>query len=174
MHRLLRLLLGQPIDRRFLDAICAIRWFERCGYPAEFDVPLVVQPVWSWDEAMNACADEEREQTTLVARNAMTSFLHAHYRGRHQRWNEVTKHAKDLCVEPLKRSVWNPFAEARSLARTFVDSTSWNVLAAIMEHEYRECAGLPIFFSHLLEVYRAGHFPCGWVGTWPAGKLLYY
>ena len=111
----------------------------------------------------------------LEARNAMTRFLHAHYRRRRdQQWNEITKLAKDLCVLPLARDVWKPFAEARSLGKSVVDSTSWNVLAAIMEHEYRDCAGLPVFFSHLLEVYRSGHFPCGWVGTWPAGKLLYY
>ena len=48
----------------------------------------------------------------------------------------------------------------------------WLERAAIMEHEYRDCAGRPEYFLHLLRVYRAGHFPCGWAGEWPAGQLL--
>lgn len=157
-----------------MDTIRAIRWFERCGQPAELDIPLVVQPVSSWREAMTACADEERLGATSDAQNATTAFLHANYARRYQRWNEIAEDAKKFCILPLQDDVWKPFAKARSLDPSFVDSTSWNVLAAIMEHAYRECVGLPVFFTHLLEVYRCGHFPCGWVGTWPAGKLLYY
>lgn len=174
MSHLLRFLRGQSIDRTYLDAIRAIAWFDRCGDPAEFDIPLVVQPVNSWQEAMTACDEEDRRETMLEARNAMTGFLSVHYRRSDRRWNKIAELAHDLCVLPLEREVWTPFAETRSLGNRFVSSTAWNVMAAIMEHEYRDCAGLPVFFSHLLEVYRSGHFPCGWVGSWPAGKLLYY
>jgi hypothetical protein len=30
------------------------------------------------------------------------------------------------------------------------------------------------FFLELLTIYQAGHFPCGWQGEWPKGKLLLY
>ncbi len=35
--------------------------------------------------------------------------------------------------------------------------------------EYR--IGSPGFFMRLLEVYRKGHWPCGWIGEFPDGKL---
>jgi hypothetical protein len=30
------------------------------------------------------------------------------------------------------------------------------------------------YFLELFEVYEAGHFPCGWKGEWPAGKLVVF
>jgi hypothetical protein len=47
---------------------------------------------------------------------------------------------------------------------------------AAMEISYRSMfRKAPLFFEALLEVYEAGHVPCGWDGDpdrWPEGKLL--
>ena len=75
-------------------------------------------------------------------------------------------------VTPLAERVWRPFAERHGFGKVFVDCVSWNVLGAVMEHEYRRFQERPEFSLHLLRVYRAGHFPCGWSGEWPAGQLL--
>ena len=68
--------------------------------------------------------------------------------------------------------IWRPFAERQGLGKAFTDAVSWDVLAAVMEHAYRDCSGRPTLFLQLLQVYRAGHFPCGWSGDWPDGMLL--
>lgn len=48
-------------------------------------------------------------------------------------------------------------------------------LAALEITYRRKFPKAPIFFGRLLEVYEAGHLPCGWVGDlddWPNGELL--
>ncbi|WP_233585033.1 hypothetical protein, partial [Aquabacterium soli] len=175
MHQLFRLWKKRPpIDESFIEAIGVIRWFDKCGHTAGFDIPIAAEPVHSWNEAMAACESQEGRDAMLEARNQLTSFLCAKYPKEDQRWNEVTDEAKRRCVTPLSTQVWQPFAQKRGYSNDLVHSTQWNVLAAIMEHEYEYCIGRPAFFLYLLEVYRSGHFPCGWVGSWPSGKLLYY
>jgi hypothetical protein len=43
-----------------------------------------------------------------------------------------------------------------------------------MENAYLGSGHSCFFFLELLTVYEAGHFPCGWVGDWPRGKLVVY
>ncbi|HKD26343.1 MAG TPA: hypothetical protein VKC66_10620 [Xanthobacteraceae bacterium] len=55
-----------------------------------------------------------------------------------------------------------------------MDSTTWDVLGALMENSYLSSRHQAYFFLELLWVYEAGHFPCGWLGDWPDGKLVVY
>jgi hypothetical protein len=162
------------IDSEFLDSIHAIDWFSNCGSTTDIDLPLPCQQVNSWQEAMQVCDSQSSSDAMLSARNDLTAYLSQNYAKQFQRWNELTDKAKEECVELLVQRVWTPFSMSHSLGKSFVTATSWNVLAAIMEREYRDCKGTPAFFLHVLEIYRCGHFPCGWIGTWPSGKLLYY
>jgi hypothetical protein len=47
---------------------------------------------------------------------------------------------------------------------------------AAMEVSYRrKFRKAPAFFERLLDIYEAGHLPCGWEGDldhWPEGSLL--
>jgi hypothetical protein len=43
-----------------------------------------------------------------------------------------------------------------------------------MENSYLQSGHSAFFFLELLTVYESGHFPCGWQGEWPQGKLLVY
>jgi hypothetical protein len=54
------------------------------------------------------------------------------------------------------------------------DHVQWDILAALMEHAYLGSGHRCFFFLELLSVYEAGHFPCGWIGPWPQGKLVVY
>jgi hypothetical protein len=172
--RKLRRLAGLPaVDLHFLASIDSVPWFSRCGAATDFDIPVLAQSVGSWDEAMEACKSEESAEAFHEARNALSSYLHVHHNRRFQSWNEIVVEAKQRCIGPLERSVWQPFARERSLDEIFVHRVRWNVLGAVIEHEYQDCQGAPVFAMHLLNVFRHGHFPCGWLGAWPTGNLLY-
>jgi hypothetical protein len=162
------------VDRAFLRDLSSISWFASCGQPAILGLSFVAQPVYSWQEAVAACQSEESRSANLEPRNELSSFLHAKYPRRFQHWNELTDEIKRTYITPLVSQVWQPFAGARGLPASFVDCVAWQVLAGAMENEYRQCEGLPIHFSHLLHIYRQGHFPCGWIGRWPEGKLLVF
>jgi hypothetical protein len=122
---------------------------------------------------MAACDLQESKNAFHEASNALSSYLHANYNNRYQCWNAIVDETKMRCIAPLTQFIWQPFARAKSLDDAFIHSVSWNVLGAVVEHEYRDCRGIPVFSTCLLEVFRHGHFPCGWVDSWPRGKLLY-
>jgi hypothetical protein len=148
----------------------AVDWFAACGQSLVVSVPFPIQVVGSWAEAIESCSDQSWEDTTLEAHNRLTEFLER--REVYPYWNTIRDTAKERVLEPLMDRVWRPFAERLGYGKVLVDCVSRDVLAAIMEYEYRGCLDRPVFFLHLLRVYRAGHFPCGWSGKWPMGLLL--
>ena len=115
-------------------------------------LPFPAVPVRSWGEAIAHCTDQSWEDATLEAQNRLTEFLHKHHRDDYQHWNVIVAAAKTRIVTPLVERVWRPFADRHSLGKVLVDCMSWDVLAAIMEHEYRRFSGRPEFSLHLLRV----------------------
>ena len=166
--------LPKPIrlDLAFLEAVRGVRWFERCGHECRVAVPFEIVRVADWDVAQATCANGCWENVQLEAQNALTVFLNNNYRARYQQWNDIVVAAKSACLSSLTDVVWQPFCERNRLAETVVQSVQWDILGAIMEREYDDCPGRPTFALHLFNLYRAGHFPCGWRGEWPAGQLL--
>jgi hypothetical protein len=157
-----------------IDKLCqelnGVDWFSQCGKAIEFETSFQVLPVRDWGEAIERCSDQSWEDTTLEAQNRLTEFLHKHHKAAYQHWNTIAIDAKARIISPLLDRVWRPFAENHGFAKLFLDCVSWDVLGAIMEHAFGDCAGRPQFSLELLQIYRAGHFPCGW-SEWPAGKL---
>lgn len=160
------------MDKSFVRELHNIAWFSACGQPFAVPLPFSAEQVSSWEQAITLCSSQAWEDVTLDARNRLTEFLHSRHRDEYQRWNGIAVSAKELVISSLCDTSWRPFAESRSFPKSFLDSASWDVLGAVMEHEYRNCKGRPDFFLQLLQVYRAGHFPCGWSGRWPGGRLL--
>lgn len=147
-------------------------WLTRCGQPFDLSLPFPTAMVSGWSEAIQRCSDPSWEDICLEARNRLTEYLCTRHPDAYHQWNAITQSAKERVVSSLADRAWSPLAERLGLSKTLVDCISWDVLGAIMEHEYRELSGRPRFFLDLLQVYRAGHFPCGWVGDWPGGTLL--
>lgn len=57
---------------------------------------------------------------------------------------------------------------------TMTESLKWDLMNFLLEDAYSSLLQEPFFFDGLISVYEAGHMPCGWSGTWPAGKLVIY
>ena len=68
------------------DRIRAIPWFQHVGSPCEFRLPFTFRTVSSWDAAKEQYRCAEWEDTTLDARNELTSFLCAHHQNSYQLW----------------------------------------------------------------------------------------
>jgi hypothetical protein len=159
------------LDHKFIESIRSIEWFASCGDDLQSELPIEIYRVMSWAEAKRLNDDENWHDAMLEAQNILTVHLHSNNRERYRAWNEIATEAKRVCVMPLTKEVWMPFAATRGMSPALEQSTQWNVLGAIMEHEYRDIPGCPDFFTHLLSLFRAGHLPCGWVGEFPTGKL---
>jgi hypothetical protein len=159
-------------DPALAERLKNISWFSHCGKQNESSAPFAVEWCPSWEAAQTSCASPEWENLTLDARNGLTAFLHEHANREYQHWNEIAKRARDDVIKPLETGAWVPYINANHLDIKVLHCLQWDVLAALMESAYRQVRKkVPDFFSRLIVVYESGHFPCGWSGDWPEGKL---
>ena len=60
-----------------------------------------------------------------------------------------------------------------NLPKVFEDTVQWDILGVCMEAEYADIFQ-PGFYASQAYWYINGHFPCGWEGKFPNGKLIVY
>jgi hypothetical protein len=149
-------------------------WFSHCGEPLTCDLSMPVERVRGWPEAMASCKDGVWENVELEGQNQLTLWLCRHDHQNYQRWNELVRSFKAAVINPLTEERWEPYRQRHSLDCAVIHSVQWDVLGALMEHANLGSDHRCFFFLELLSVYEAGHFPCGWVGEWPQGKLVVY
>jgi hypothetical protein len=154
--------------------IKTIRWFSKCGESLALDLTMETDRVRSWTTAMQACQSATWENVELEAQNQLTMWLHRNDPEHYEAWNDIVDVHKTEVITPLVREKLAPFQFERGLDSVFVNAISWDVLGALMENSYLSSRHRAYFFLELLWVYEAGHFPCGWLGDWPDGKLVVY
>lgn len=76
-------------------------------------------------------------------------------------------------VQSLVREKTKRVVEENELPKIFLDTIDWDILHVCMEAEYADVYP-PGFFASQAYWYVKGHFPCGWVGEFPDGKLVVY
>lgn len=157
-----------------LERLRAIDWFAHCGQPLSIALSMPFISVSSWREAMLHCMDDYWEGVTLEASNQLTQWLHHYDRENYQQWNLLVDGFKMTAIDPLASENWEPVRANEGLGIEFIHSVKWDVLGALMENAYLQSGHRCFFFLELLLVYEAGHFPCGWTGKWPKGKLVIY
>lgn len=152
----------------------AINWFTHCGEPGQFDLTMEVEPLAGWTEVMKSCSSESWEHVQLEAQNQLATWLHQNAREQDRTWNEVVARHKTAVIEPLSREKWVPFQRANSLDARLVHCVEWDILGVLMTNSFLDTGHRCFFDLELLTVYEAGHFPCGWRGNWPDGRLLVF
>lgn len=162
------------LNPEMIARLRAIDWFVSCGKPLDLRLSMDVTYVHTWKEASRYFHNHNWEDTTLEAQNAITEFLFIHYRNDlNDKWNNIAAAGRNFIqteIEPKLRIVQERF----SLDQEFLATIRWDILGAILEDAYLY-RNIPIRFSlELLKVYEVGHFPCGWEGEWPHGKLLIF
>ncbi len=165
--------MNMTISPELLDRIRNINWFSNCGNTVSTASDFKITYVKSWREAKTYYSDQNWENTTLDARNELTSFLSQNYQSDYQEWNNYTSKLRTSILPNLITKI-DSFKKDYSLGDAFIHSVTWDILNAIMEDVYGEVADRPTFFLKLLEIYEAGNFPCGWIGKWPEGSLVVY
>jgi hypothetical protein len=170
---------GFVSKHRFVETDVAARlnsisWFTHCGEGLALELTMETEQAGNWTQAIQSCKAPSWENAQLEAQNQLTVWLHLHDRPSHGRWNEIVVAHKDAIVSPLTDRILVPFQAAHALDIALVHSVQWDVLGALMENSYLRSGHRAFFFLELLTVYEAGHFPCGWQGEWPEGKLLVY
>jgi hypothetical protein len=153
----------------------AIPWFTRCGQPASLSVSMPITKVGTWGAALQAWGEPGREAAQLAAANQLTIWLSRNARDRFNReWNDLMPRHRARTVTPLVEQTLRPYAAAQGLDPAFLSAVEWDLLHALMENSFLDTGHRAFFFLELLTVYEAGHYPCGWNGAWPDGRLVVF
>jgi hypothetical protein len=151
-----------------LQELEAASWFTAVGEPIEG--PVIV--VTSWAEAIRHCGSDEWKWLLLEAANRYRAALAARSRERLDQWNVAATELKTLTV-PLVQRKTREIIQEHQLPKAFEDAVHWDILHACMEAEYADVYP-PGFFASQAYWYVNSHFPCGWQGEFPEGKLIIY
>jgi hypothetical protein len=151
-----------------LAEIEGVKWFSNVGRRDSDRVAFLA----TWQEAVASCASEPWEELTQEAANQYTSRLAERDTERFNKWNEIVKEVKKLTV-PLVLLKTEEVVQANKLPRVFVDTVQWDILHMCMEAEYADVFP-PGFYASQAHWYLRGHFPCGWQGDFPQGRLIVF
>lgn len=152
----------------------AIDWFANVGRPTDFTLTMPVEFLSSWQAAAEHSAKPEWENVELEAQNQLTLWLHQNARDRFRQWNELVQLHKQATINPLVESRIAPLERGLGIPHTLAPSIEWDILGALMENSFLDLNHPALFFLEIFIVYEGGHFPCGWDGDWPDGRLIVY
>ncbi|REK71269.1 hypothetical protein [Paenibacillus paeoniae] len=160
------------IDKELVERISSITWFSNCGNPLGDRIQLEVVYESNWKKAAKRAQSNHWEAVTLEAGNELTEFLSLNYPDLYKQWNHLVREGKEVIELHIVPKI-NEYIKVRELSPALLDHVKWDMVSAIMEHNYM-AQKEPGFFIELLKVYESGNFPCGWKGKWPKGKLIIY
>jgi len=157
-----------PITAATLETLERAVWFSKVGIK-DTKVAIVLS---SWQEAIDHCSAPEWEDLCLEATNQYCERIVERSLDRWRKWNQTVDEIKRF-TEPLVSTKIAAVVEQHKLPRVFQSVVSWDILFVCMEAEYSDVYP-PGFFADQAHWYVRGHFPCGWEGEFPKGKLIIY
>lgn len=131
-----------------------------------------VVPVTSWEDALGCATSESYEQLKLDAANAYRVELNEVAPPQIARWNAVTKAIRDTAF-PVVRARVAALGLDRHLEDKLRIVVEWDVVHLLAQAEFFQYVPNG-FYIGLGYWYTAGHFPCGWQGAHPQGKLIVF
>lgn len=158
----------QPQTLATLRQLDEASWFTNVGVKDSHLVTVVS----SWEEAMQRCASAEWENLCLEAVNQYRERLAEKDIHRLAQWNDLVAAVKQVILPMVERKI-AAVVRVNSLPQVFGDTVQWDMLHVCMEAEYAEVFP-PGFYASQAYWYLKGHFPCGWDGDFPNGKLVVF
>lgn len=151
-----------------LDQIDKVEWFTSVGIVDS----QVVSVVSSWEEAVKNSASVEWENLCLEAVSQYRSRISERAPERLNEWNNIVKELKEVTIPLVRRKIRVVVVE-NELPKSFEDTVQWDILHLAIESEYSDVFP-PGFYASQAYWYSKGHFPCGWDGCFPEGRLVVY
>lgn len=134
-----------------IEELERIPWFQNVGKQLHSQE---VEQLFSWNDAWENLQKD--------------SWINASFHNDVDNMNPIWDIAYDRALEIVSKSIYcHEFEENISVA----DAVAYDVAAAAVELAN---SSINTFFTDLIKWYRLGHFPCGWDGEYPKGKLIVY
>jgi hypothetical protein len=161
-----------PHTNKLIAAVIALQdaeWYAKLGQSSPIDDRAI--RVRSWSEALSVLDDSERYVVggTLVGpwdEMHRCDQLHPEL---HDWWICGRKALSP--VEDVRFPEVPGLSHERAVLLTDYMFDYFNLL--MMEIVYSDVSSC-VYFREQLQWFHAGHFPCGWEGEWPVGKMRVY
>lgn len=140
--------------RDFIERLEMAALFARVGLD---DLGLRARRVSDWSEAVLVCDEESNDALRMEQLNTIRRQL-AQFRL--NQWNDVTAIVRPEVLDIVEQKVSVLSLEGR-VARTIINTASWDLLAIGMEYEYGQEIHTG-FYRDLEAWYFGGHLVCGW------------
>jgi hypothetical protein len=151
-----------------LDRLEKASWFSRVGIQEGSSAAVVT----SWPEAIAQCGSIEWEDLQGEALNQYCECIARHSQERFRLWNDTVDEVKKI-TQPLVGRKIAAVVHEHNLPEIFNVQVNYDITGLCMEAEYADVCP-PGFFTSIAQWYVDGHFPCGWWGAFPQGKLVVY
>jgi hypothetical protein len=151
-----------------LNKLEGAEWFRNVGV-RDTEVAIVLS---SWKEAIEHCSSIEWENLLIEASNQYRARLIERSKERFSQWSNIVKDLKKTTVPFVQRKI-EKVVQEHDLPKRFEDMVQWDILGVCLEAEYADVYP-PGFYADQAHWYVRGHFPCGWEGQFPQGKLIIY
>jgi hypothetical protein len=151
-----------------LDQLAKASWFSRVGAKEGSRAAVVT----SWPEAIVRCSSYEWEDLRLDALNQCRLCIAERSMERLRLWNDTVDEVKKT-TGPLVDGKIAGVVREHALPEIFRIRVHSDITIVCMESEYADVCP-PGFFTSISNWYINGHFPCGWWGIFPEGKLVIY
>ncbi len=161
---------SQAVASAFM-ALDKTRWLKEVGLPWQesSDAPLSdIAIVRSWDEALTVFAEDLRYNANGVLEAPCTRVDAVLERIPERRdwWQKARERANRYSA----LSPWIPDALSQEHQELLYENLSEYIsmlLVEIIADPDAQCT----YFREQLPWFYAGHFPCGWEGEWPSGRM---
>jgi hypothetical protein len=151
-----------------LEQLEQAKWFVNVGVQ-DTQSAIVLS---SWKEAIEHCSSIEWENLCLEAMNQYRERLVEISSQRFAQWNEIVNALKPTTMPFVRRKIERVVQE-NNLHVVFENTVQWDILGVCMEAEYADVFK-PGYYASQAYWYVKGHFPCGWQGDFPNGRLIIF
>ena len=143
----------------YLKGLKGVEWFSSVG--SLVTSPIGTTPLSSWDEAFRWTENPVSWWCNVEgAKQLYETLAKTHYE-RFVSWNDIARSLLPQVKELLENHVFPCVPSGVQLpqkAQVWIQS---QILSATMELAFDDCV-LVRLFQDQVELYRRGHFPCGW------------
>lgn len=102
-----------------------------------------------------------------------TTYLLKNHKAEYNKyWNDEVREIKEQYISKISEKVIFSLKN-NDLSVGILDDIKMNLLSIFMLEYYAKYYSSD-YYTKMLEIYLAGHLPCGWLGEYPNGKFVVY
>ena len=145
-----------------------IKWFSRCGKNIPNNIGFYFFVIDNWKDAIESNFKDNWQDINMKENSDLTNII-----GDEADYDENYELYSTFFTNRIL-----PLIQEYTIIKNIDFSISSNirnvVINSLFENKYKDKYEFPMIYTKLLNVYKKGHFPCGWDGNYPDGNLLIY